>query len=158
MSENLAGNFYMETPIKFEPEQNTTEPEHHLLVRLVRESIMTSLTTFGKLSDGDEISSAAVNFLNQVRKSKLDEEVDVQHLTSRCRFPLYDSDFGWGKPCLVTCVCMPVEFTALMDTKCGTGIEAWVGLDEPRMLEFEKDPDISGLATSSCSTDGKIIS
>ncbi|KAF7137305.1 hypothetical protein RHSIM_Rhsim07G0095100 [Rhododendron simsii] len=158
MSENLAGNFYMETPIKFEPEQNTTEPEHHLLVNLIRESIKTSLATFGKLSDGDEITSAAVNFLNQVRKSKLDEEVDVHHFTSRCRFPLYDSDFGWGKPCLVTCVCMPVEFVALMDTKCETAIEAWVSLEEPRMLEFEKDPDISGLATSSCSTDGKIIS
>ncbi|KAI8546389.1 hypothetical protein RHMOL_Rhmol07G0113700 [Rhododendron molle] len=158
MSENLGGNFYMDTPIKFEPEQNTTELDHHLLVHLIRESIVTSLTTFEKLSDGDEISSAAVNFLDQVRKSKLDEEVDVHNLTSRCRFPLYDSDFGWGKPCLVTCACMPWEFVALMDTKCGTGIEAWVGLDEPRMLEFEKDPDILGLATLSCSTDGKIIS
>ena len=30
----------------------------------------------------------------------------------------------------------------LVDTKCGTGIEAIVNLHETDMVQFEKDPDI----------------
>ncbi|KAH7862871.1 hypothetical protein Vadar_010491 [Vaccinium darrowii] len=147
--ENPCGNFFMSTPTKFTPEQNTAEPNHNHLLGLIRESMRTSLSAFAKLSNSDEIFLAVANFHNQVTKSRLDENVDVHNFTSLCRFPLYETDFGWGKPCLVSNVCVPLEMVALMDTKCGTGIEAWVSLEEPGMLELEKDPDILGLITSS---------
>lgn len=147
----------MSTPIEFAPEQNsTTVPNRHHLLGLVRESIRSSLSTFAELSSGDQVFSAVANFLNQVRKSTLDENVDVHHFTSMCGFPLYETNFGWGKPCSVSNVCVPLEMVALMDTKCGTGVEAWVSLDETCMLELVKDPDIRGLNSSSCSPCGEI--
>ncbi|KAH7833600.1 hypothetical protein Vadar_008010 [Vaccinium darrowii] len=137
-------------PTTFEPEQNITEPNHIHLLGLLRESMRKSLATLAKLSDDGEISSAGLNFHNKVGKSMLDENVDVLHFTSRCRFPLYETDFGWGKPCFVSVACFPLEMAVLSDTNCGAGIEAWVGLKEPTMLEFEKDPDMLGLINSSC--------
>ncbi|KAF7138675.1 hypothetical protein RHSIM_Rhsim07G0095000 [Rhododendron simsii] len=155
--ENPSGNFYMSTPIKFALEQNsTTVPNRHHLLGLVRESIRSSLSTFAELSSGDQVFSAVANFLNQVRKSTLDENVDVHHFTSMCGFPLYETDFGWGKPCSVSNVCVPLEMVSLLDTKCGTGVEAWVSLDETCMLELVKDPDIRGLNSSPCSPCGEI--
>ncbi|KAH7836249.1 hypothetical protein Vadar_033999 [Vaccinium darrowii] len=148
--ENLMGNFYMLIPTTFEPEQNSTEPNHIHLLGLLRESMRKSLATLAKLSDNGEISSAGQNFHNKVGKSMLDENVDVLNVTSWCRFPLYETDFGWGKPCWVNGACFPLELVVLFDTNCGTGIEAWVGLKEPTMLEFEKVPDILELINSSC--------
>lgn len=148
--ENLIGNFYVVIPTTFEPEQNTPEPNHIHLLGLQRESMRKSLATLAKLSNDGEISSAGLNFHNQVVKSMLDENVDLLSVTSWCRFPFYETDFGWGKPCWVSGACFPLELVVLIDTNCGTGIEAWVGLKEPTMLEFEKDPDILGLINSSC--------
>lgn len=143
--ENLIGNFCTLIPTTFEPEQNTTEPNHFHLLGLLRESMRKSLATLAKLSNHGEISSAGLNFHNQVGKSMLDENVDVLNVSSLCRFPFYETDFGWGKPCWVSGGWFPLEMVVLYDTNCGTGIEAWVGLKEPTMLEFEKDPDILGL-------------
>ncbi|KAH7836066.1 hypothetical protein Vadar_032417 [Vaccinium darrowii] len=143
--ENLMGNFYMLIATTFEPEQNTTEPNHIHLLGLLRESMRKSLATLAKLSNDGKISSAGLNFYNKVGKSMLDENVDVLNFTSWCRFPMYETDFGWGKPCWVSGARFPLEMVVLSDTNCGTGIEAWVGLKEPTLLEFEKDPDILGL-------------
>lgn len=35
-----------------------------------------------------------------------------------------------------------MELISLFDTKDGDGIEAWLGLNENDMTEFERDPDI----------------
>ena len=63
--------------------------------------------------------------------------------TSWCRFPLYEMDFGWGKP---TWVSSPVNqfgnLILLVDTKCGNGIEAWVTLDEEEMSILEHDEEL----------------
>ncbi|XP_004310183.1 PREDICTED: vinorine synthase-like [Fragaria vesca subsp. vesca] len=62
--------------------------------------------------------------------------------TSYCRFPAYDNDFGWGRPAWVFSA--PLTFknlTAFMDTKEGDGIEAYIGLEEQLMAEFETDAE-----------------
>ncbi|KAH7832991.1 hypothetical protein Vadar_002137 [Vaccinium darrowii] len=119
--ENLIGNFYVVIPTTFEPEHNTPEPNHIHLLGLLRESMRKSLATLAKLSDHGEISSAGLNFHNHVAKSTLDENVDLLKVTSWSRFPFYETDFGWGKPCWVNGACFPLELVVLFDTKCGTG-------------------------------------
>ena len=62
------------------------------------------------------------------------EEVDTYMFASWCRFPFYEADFGWGKPSWVSRRDFGAELVSLMDTKCGSVIEAWVGLDEQHMF------------------------
>nr|CAD1820014.1 unnamed protein product [Ananas comosus var. bracteatus] len=64
------------------------------------------------------------------------------------RLPVYEVDFGWGKPAWVGinrnvsrdgAVLLPAPFHA-MD---GRGVEAWVSLSEDEMAEFEKDAELT---------------
>ncbi|XP_031254498.1 vinorine synthase-like [Pistacia vera] len=63
--------------------------------------------------------------------------------TSLCRFPVYEADFGWGRPIWVAWGGLPYRNVfVLMDTKCGDGIEAWIHLTEVDMAKFEADHDL----------------
>lgn len=69
-------------------------------------------------------------------------EVVTLTFSSLCRFPLYEADFGWGKPVWMT----PAKWTFknlvnFMDTKEGDGIEAWITLKEEDMVKFEADEE-----------------
>ncbi|KAI3913408.1 hypothetical protein MKW98_003887 [Papaver atlanticum] len=73
-----------------------------------------------------------------------DEKVLICWLNSLCRFPFYETDFGWGKPSWIA-LNTNAEYKNslfLIDTKCGTGVEAWVSLEEEDMAIFEKDQDL----------------
>ncbi|KAH9746104.1 HXXXD-type acyl-transferase family protein [Citrus sinensis] len=66
-------------------------------------------------------------------------DVDYCAYTSWCRFPLYEADFGWGKPVWVTLPhTMLKNVVYLLDTKDGEGIEALVSLTKEDMAEFER--------------------
>ncbi|XP_022135273.1 vinorine synthase-like [Momordica charantia] len=70
-------------------------------------------------------------------------EVEFCNFTSWCRFPVYEADFGWGKP---TWVCSPSRpfknVVVLMTTRDGDGIEAWVTLNEQDMASFQQDSEL----------------
>ncbi|MCD7465917.1 hypothetical protein HAX54_002132 [Datura stramonium] len=56
-------------------------------------------------------------------------EVEFCNFTSWCRFPMYEVDFGWGKPVWVCTTTFPYEnMIIFVSTKCGEGIEAWVNM------------------------------
>ncbi|XAR70342.1 Acetyl-CoA-benzylalcohol acetyltransferase [Bertholletia excelsa] len=141
--ENAAGNFYVVTAAKFPGEEDKTDLNH--MVGFIRDSIKKTLASYADLSTADEIFSAVVRDTNEMRRALHDEEVDVHHMTSLCGFPIYETDFGWGKPLLVSNVSVPLGLTALIDEKDGRGIEAWVSLKEPCLSKFEKDPDIAAV-------------
>ncbi|KAF5470856.1 hypothetical protein F2P56_011344 [Juglans regia] len=65
-----------------------------------------------------------------------------------CRNPLYDADFGWGKPTWVTVATMVLNNPiVLMDTRDGSGIEAWITLSEEDMALFEHDKELLEFAS-----------
>ncbi|XP_020107279.1 BAHD acyltransferase At5g47980-like, partial [Ananas comosus] len=73
---------------------------------------------------------------------------DLHVISSWLRLPVYEVDFGWGKPAWVGinrnvsrdgAVLLPAPFHA-MD---GRGVEAWVSLSEDEMAEFEKDAELT---------------
>ncbi|KAL3529535.1 hypothetical protein ACH5RR_008857 [Cinchona calisaya] len=59
------------------------------------------------------------------------EEMSYCSFTSWCKFPIYEVDYGWGKPISVCIPPMPEEnVVILFDTTCGEGIEAWISMFE----------------------------
>lgn len=67
----------------------------------------------------------------------------IYKCSSWCKFPLLEFDFGWGKPVWSCSVNNLVSNTiALMDTKDGGGVEAFVTLDEDEMGFFEQDQEL----------------
>lgn len=83
--------------------------------------------------------------------------VNYYMITSWCRFPFYEDDFGWGKPSWVSSVNLPVKnWIFLMDDKNGDGIEVWVNLDEKDMLVFEQACDIQTFATKLAGASARI--
>ncbi|KAI4336630.1 hypothetical protein L6164_015131 [Bauhinia variegata] len=60
--------------------------------------------------------------------------------TSLCRFPLYDADFGWGKPTWVASPALTFKnLVVFIDTKTGAGIEAYISLTAEDMAKFQQD-------------------
>ncbi|KAK3200736.1 hypothetical protein Dsin_024151 [Dipteronia sinensis] len=63
--------------------------------------------------------------------------------SSFCRFPIYEADFGWGRPVWCAAGAVPCRnCTILIDTKNEDGIEAWVHLTEEDMAKFETDKEL----------------
>ncbi|XP_047940528.1 stemmadenine O-acetyltransferase-like [Salvia hispanica] len=64
--------------------------------------------------------------------------------SSWCRFPVYEVDFGWGKPVWVCTTTLPFKnLVILMSTPCGEGIEAWVNILEEDMKMFEQGQELN---------------
>ncbi|XP_027344844.1 vinorine synthase [Abrus precatorius] len=65
------------------------------------------------------------------------------NITSLCRFPLYDADFGWGKPTWVGSPALTFKnLLVFIDTKNGGGIEAYVSLNVEDMSKFQADEEL----------------
>lgn len=63
--------------------------------------------------------------------------------TSLCRFPLYDADFGWGKPTWVGSPALTFKnLVVFVDATMGGGIEAYVSLKVEDMAKFEADKEM----------------
>ncbi|OMO81448.1 Transferase [Corchorus olitorius] len=63
--------------------------------------------------------------------------------SSLCRFPIYEADFGWGKPIWVGCASWKTKNSVvLMDTASGNGIEAWISLIDEDMAAFASDHEV----------------
>ncbi|XP_047313008.1 salutaridinol 7-O-acetyltransferase-like [Impatiens glandulifera] len=53
-------------------------------------------------------------------------------------FPVYDVDFGMGKPVWTSIGSLNIKNCAvLLDSKCGDGIEAWVTMNQQDMARFQ---------------------
>ncbi|MCD7447221.1 hypothetical protein HAX54_026340 [Datura stramonium] len=88
----------------------------------------------------DSIEKAKTPFNNNV--------LDYYFCLSLNAFPLYKTDFGWGKPARVSLATGPFNrWFHLMDSQNGGGVEAIVMLDELDMSVFETDPKILEFAT-----------
>ncbi|KAI3929652.1 hypothetical protein MKX01_025820 [Papaver californicum] len=105
------------------------------LVSKVRDSI--------KKIDGDYIeelrtTDMLLNFLKMNENKATGQNTSMLHFTSWCRFPIYDADFGCGKPTWISISSIPFKnMVVLMDTSSGDGIEATVSLDMEDAADFE---------------------
>lgn len=96
------------------------------------------------LIDGDRY----LDFLKSTGEQFSTGEVEFYSFSSWCRFPVYEADYGWGRPVWVSTTTMPFKnVVILMSTSCGDGIEAWVTLLAEDMVVLERDQEFLSLLT-----------
>ncbi|OWM89719.1 stemmadenine O-acetyltransferase-like [Punica granatum] len=78
--------------------------------------------------------------------------------TSLCRFPIYEADFGWGKPVWVGSASLTFKnLIVFLDTKSGDGIEAWANLKAEDMAKFENDKELLAYASPNINVKSYIL-
>ncbi|PIN10811.1 Vinorine synthase [Handroanthus impetiginosus] len=131
--ENVLGNGIM-SALAFSDDVK----EYNELIRELRSSIRTvsdDYITYAQI--GDSYLNDLFNMVSLLMKG----ELECCSFSSRCRFHIYEVDHGWGKPVALCITALPLKnFTILVDSKCGEGIEAWVNMnkDNLEMLEDQR--------------------
>ncbi|GMJ13259.1 hypothetical protein like AT1G24430 [Hibiscus trionum] len=127
------GNIFYLTRTVPVPSMDKEKDEGYNLVSQMRDSIRKIDKEYvRKLQVGENLSE---------RTGEGDESSFI--FTSLCRFPLYEADFGWGKPVWVSSANLSTKnLVVFMDTANGDGIEAWIHLKEGDMAEFGSDEDL----------------
>ncbi|KAI3858049.1 hypothetical protein MKX03_006320 [Papaver bracteatum] len=130
-------SFVIWLALRLLPTIEAKDQNYPYLVSKVRDSI--------KKIDGDYIeelrtTDMILNFLKMnENKASGQSTTSMQHFTSWCKFPIYDSDFGRGKPtCISISSILFKNMVVLMDTSSGDGIEATVILDVEDAADFER--------------------
>ena len=114
-------------------------PELKDLVGLLIDSFTKSKETIVRRED---VFASSLQERNELHEAAEKGEVDVYKFTSWCRFPLYQVDFGWGKPVWLSRIHSALEAATLLDTEGGDGIEAWLSFNKKDMPLFLQDKDI----------------
>ncbi|KAJ9176249.1 hypothetical protein P3X46_011584 [Hevea brasiliensis] len=84
-----------------------------------------------------------LNFMKYRAEKVMKGEVVSFSFTSLCRFPIYEADFGWGKPVWVSSASLTFKnLVVFLDTKEEDGIEAWINLKQEDMAKFEADKEL----------------
>ncbi|XP_006345867.1 acylsugar acyltransferase 3-like [Solanum tuberosum] len=92
--------------------------------------------------------SEVVDSIEKGRSPFNNDMFDYYFCLSLNAFPLYKTDFGWGKPTRVSLATGPFNrWFHLMDNQSGGGIEAIIMLGELDMFVFETDPELLEFAT-----------
>ncbi|KAJ8758833.1 hypothetical protein K2173_002612 [Erythroxylum novogranatense] len=69
-------------------------------------------------------------------------------MSSLCRFPINEADFGWGRPVWSGSARTTTKNTVtFIDAKDGGGVEAWITMAEEDMAALEMDRELLALAT-----------
>ncbi|VVB01211.1 unnamed protein product [Arabis nemorensis] len=81
-------------------------------------------------------------------KKEVKPDIDLYTMTSWCRKPFYKVDFGWGSPVWLGSASHSenMVLVALIDSKDGDGVEAWINLPEQDMTVFLHDQDLLAYA------------
>ncbi|KAL5549479.1 hypothetical protein UlMin_004710 [Ulmus minor] len=142
LPENSFGNLYR-IATTLVPWSNINEEKCvNGLVKQFREAIRkVDKEYLEQVQQGNEV---CLDFLkeNATNVAMRGGEVITVSFTSLCRFPLYEADFGWGKPAWVSSasfVCNNV--ISFRDTKLGEGIETYITLNEDFMAKLEADQE-----------------
>lgn len=147
LSKNLVGNF-VNIFLVTASDENKYDYKLTWLVEELRKSKVKFLEKHRKICDETlklEVLKDWEEFIKKVESGRFETYV----FTSRCRFPFYQIDFGWGKPKFVCNSGREAlkNKIVLMDTRNGDGIEAFVKLQEDEMSIFERDQDLLAFAS-----------
>ncbi|KAM3374882.1 acetyl-CoA-benzylalcohol acetyltransferase [Capsicum galapagoense] len=139
------GNLVIDIPVKFVPGQTQLELQH--LVTLIRDAVTKLVSSCAEASP-DEIVSHVANLYNasfQAPEWGGNDDVDKFTCSSLCRFPIQDTDFGFGKPSLLFFGLKDMNMFWLHDTVCRTGVGLQIDLDENHMQLVESNLDVKAL-------------
>ncbi|KAK2636672.1 hypothetical protein Ddye_031464 [Dipteronia dyeriana] len=124
-----------------EDDDDDQEQAAYRLIAQMRESISSVDKEYVKKLQ--EQSELHLDFLNDMVERFNRGEMVSFNITSLCRFPLYESDFGWGKPVWVGSVSLTFSnVVTFFDTVSGNGIEAWMNMKKEDMARLEVDEEL----------------
>ncbi|KAG2707966.1 hypothetical protein I3760_05G170100 [Carya illinoinensis] len=153
LPENYFGNI-SRVAISVPSMDNDHPGEYHGILNQVRESIRKVNVDFVKELRENE---GHLNFIKELAARLTEGELVSFSFTSLCRFPIYEADFGWGKPVWVGSASLTFKnLVAFLDTKSGNGIEAWINLKEEDMAKLECDEELLALVSPASRPNGKI--
>ncbi|KAE8720222.1 Detected protein of unknown function [Hibiscus syriacus] len=141
LPETVIGNFIWPIMVSAYEEKDL---ELHEVVIQLRKRLNEFNNTKANMFRGEDAPLAIMEAIKERREFiRSNKEMEVYKCSSWCKLPLYDIDFGWGKPMWVVSVNRLVNNTiALADTNSGDGIEALVTLDEEEMALFEQNEQL----------------
>lgn len=145
LPDTVFGNFVWPFAMIVEEE---SDMEIHQLVQDMRKTKNEFLNNKANRFQGEGGSSALMEALKEREEIFNNrKELVVYKSSSWCKFPLYETDFGWGKPAWMTSTNKPVGNTIyLLDSSSG-GVEALVILDEEEMAIFERHEELLEFAS-----------
>ncbi|CAK7337043.1 unnamed protein product [Dovyalis caffra] len=138
---NSCGNFATLALSHFTADKESKVQLHDFVDR-VHNGIKKKVADCAKVSSDDELFRMATKIGMETTEAFIKGKVDFYIFKSVCRMPIYEANFGWGKPGWFSGCNTGVEMVFLIDTKDGDGIEAWLSLEENRMILFQENPDI----------------
>ncbi|EXB82426.1 Vinorine synthase [Morus notabilis] len=139
LPENSVGNLIWFVPVVIEESEMDLRTMVHKMKRLVNEFCNEKAKKF---------KDHSLSVLGEFGKWAEFKEMEFYSCSSWCKFPLYETDFGWGKPIWVSSANLTFKNSIiLVDTREGDGIEAWVTLEEEKMAIFERDNELLDSAT-----------
>ncbi|KAK9073572.1 hypothetical protein SSX86_007896 [Deinandra increscens subsp. villosa] len=112
------------------------------LANLINVSVKKAMYDYSKVRHDSEQGQMMVlnSFFNM---TNIHESTNVIPLTSWCKFPFYEVDFGFGKPVWVVPGTVPVKNSAhLIDDAGGNGVEAYIFLKVKDVPYFEDALDM----------------
>ncbi|XP_071714356.1 pelargonidin 3-O-(6-caffeoylglucoside) 5-O-(6-O-malonylglucoside) 4'''-malonyltransferase-like [Rutidosis leptorrhynchoides] len=140
---NACGNLWGYFATKATTNETTKE-----LTDLLCDSVKKTVSELSKAyHDTEEGQMMILNCLIQLGGVDL-ESTNVSGITSWCKFPFYEADFGFGKPSWVAPGTLPIQNSAFfMDDSEGNGLEAYVFLEVKDVLFFEEALNSIAFAT-----------
>lgn len=147
LSEDYVGNSVLGTMTESEMDSYT---ELDALAAQLRAAIRKVDSDYVKNVQTDEGFYDFIDSYKQIEEPFSKSELEMYTITSWMRFPFYEVDFGWGAPTWACSAGLPGKnIIALMDSKSGDGVEAWVALDEDDMSIFEREPELLSFTSTS---------
>ncbi|KAG5226413.1 acetyl-CoA-benzylalcohol acetyltransferase [Salix suchowensis] len=143
---NCFGNMLRLAMARFEPDESKTGLRD--LVITVRKAIRDAVIDCRDAMSYDELFARAAESFRGWNEEARKGEIDLYTFSSWCGFPVYEVDFGWGKPAWVSSPHKPVPVVNLLDTKDG-GVAVWMTAEEMDMILFQRDPEIVDLTSTS---------
>lgn len=151
LPDTVLGNFVWPFAVFVEEESDL---ELHKLVQSMRETKNDFLNNKANKFRGEGGFSALMEALKErAEVFRNRKELVVYKCSSWCKFPLYETDFGWGKPAWMTSINKLVSNTiSLQDTTDGA-VEVLMTLDEEEMSIFERHEELLEFASVNPSID-----
>lgn len=151
LPENSLGNIWRcaETQIV---EEESTKLEMHDLVVQMRKAIRKMDKDYVERLRSEDGFVQAFKSLKEASVLVSEGVVPFYKFSSWVRFPIYETDFGWGIPIWACITSVPIkDVVILMSNRFGDGIEAWVNLEVDDMTRFERDEELIEFASqASC--------
>ncbi|XP_071716888.1 pelargonidin 3-O-(6-caffeoylglucoside) 5-O-(6-O-malonylglucoside) 4'''-malonyltransferase-like [Rutidosis leptorrhynchoides] len=131
---NACGNIWSYFPTKATTDETTEE-----LTDLLCDSLKKTISDWSKVYHDNKAGQMKIlNGLIQLGSVDM-QSTNVSGVTSWCKFPFYEADFGFGKPTWVVPGSLPVQNSVfVIDDSQGNGVEAYVLLDVKDVPIFEK--------------------